>query len=204
MSAFITFEGCEGVGKSTQLRFLKEYLESTEQDAVFTREPGGTELAEKIRELILTQKMSAECEALLFAAARCEHINNFIIPNLREGKTVVCDRYLYSSVAYQGYARKLGKEKVLDINFYAVEKMMPDAVVFIDMDPLDSWRRRKGKVVDNDRMEAEDDEFHSAVYRGFRELAQSDGRFISIVPDVDKEVTAKKIRDALKERGLIK
>lgn len=202
--AFITFEGCEGVGKSTQLKYLKEYLETTGQDAVFTREPGGTELAEKIRGLILQENMSAECEALLFAAARAEHIDNFILPALAAGKIVVCDRYLHSSVAYQGFARKLGRNEVFSYNRYALEKCMPDAVVFIDMNPLESWRRKKGKTVENDRMEAENDEFHLAVYEGFKALAATDERFVTVVPDVDKEVTAKRIRNKLIERGLIR
>ena len=204
MAAFITFEGCEGVGKSTQLKYLQEYLLSTGQEAVFTREPGGTPLAEKIRELILREDMSAECEALLFAAARVEHIDNRILPALSEGKIVVCDRYLHSSVAYQGFARGLGKETVFSFNRYALEKCMPDAVVFIDMNPLESWRRKKGKTVEDDRLEAENDEFHLAVYEGFKALAAEDERFITVVPDEDKEVTAKRIRDKLIERGLIK
>ena len=204
MSMFIAFEGCEGVGKSTQLRFLKEYLTESGQDAVFTREPGGTPLAEKIRDLILHEEMSAETEALLFAAARNDHIDNLIDPALAKGKTVICDRYIHSSVAYQGYARGLGKDAVLALNAYAVQKRMPDAVVFLDMNPLESWRRQKGKVVENDRMEAETDAFHLAVYKGFKELAAEDERFICIVPDVDKAVTAKKIRDTLIERGMIR
>ena len=201
---FITFEGCEGVGKSTQLKFLQEYLVSTEQEAVFTREPGGTPLAEKIRELILREDMCAETEAQLFAAARIDHLNNLILPALREGKIVVCDRFLDSSVAYQGYARGLGRDYVLGVNDYTVKTRLPDAVVFLDMDPLHSWRKQKGAVVENDRLEAEKDEFHLAVYNGFKELAASGDRYISVIPDVDKAVTAKKIRDALIERGLIR
>lgn len=201
---FITFEGCEGVGKSTQLKYLKEYLEETGQDAVFTREPGGTPLAEKIRGLILTEEMSAESEALLFAAARNDHIDRLIVPAVKEGKIVVCDRFLDSSIAYQGYARGLGEETVLQINSYAVKTKLPDAVVFLDMNPLTSWRKQKGKVVENDRLEAEGDAFHLAVYEGFLKMAEKDDRYIRIVPDVDKAVTAKKIRDALIERGLIR
>ena len=133
MSKFIVFEGGEGVGKSTQLEYFRDYLAKTNQKAVFTREPGGTPLAEKIRHLILTEEMSAECEALLFAAARAEHINNFIKPNLEAGNIVVCDRYIDSSIVYQGYARDLGEEKVLTYNMYAVNNCMPDAVIFLDM-----------------------------------------------------------------------
>ncbi len=204
MAKFITFEGCEGVGKSTQLKLLEEYLKETGQEAVFTREPGGTPLAEKLREIILHEEMSAECEADLFAAARCEHIDNFILPSLGSGKTVICDRFIDSSIAYQGYARGLGRKRVEEINAYALSVCMPDAVVFIDMNPLESWRRQKGKIIENDRLEAENDGFHLAVYKGFKELSRTEKRFISVVPDEDKTATARKIREALRERGLIR
>ena len=201
---FIAFEGCEGVGKSTQLRLLKEYLELTGQEAVFTREPGGTPLAEKIRELILTCDMNAETEALLFAAARCDHIDNLILPALNEGKIVVCDRYIDSSIAYQGFARNLGYDWVREINSYAVKNCLPDAVIFIDMNPLNSWRRQKGKTVENDRMERETDEFHLKVYNGFKEIEKRQENFLSIIPEVDKAATNAKIVQALKDKGLIK
>ena len=203
MSKFIVFEGGEGVGKSTQLEYFRDYLAKTNQKAVFTREPGGTPLAEKIRHLILTEEMSAECEALLFAAARAEHINNFIKPNLEAGNIVVCDRYIDSSIVYQGYARDLGEEKVLTYNMYAVNNCMPDAVIFLDMDPLHSFRRRLGAVVENDRMEREKDDFHSMVYAAYKESACKYDRFICVEPDDDREVTARKIVEVLKEKGLI-
>ncbi len=200
---FIVFEGCEGVGKSTQLRLLKEYLEKTGQKAVFTREPGGTPVGEKIRSLLLGEEMSAECEALLFAAARCEHIDKVILPALEKGELVVCDRYVDSSIAYQAFGRKLGRKRVEEINAYAFASCMPDAVVFIDMNPINSWRRQKGKIVENDRMEKESDGFHLAVYLGFKESASSTDRFISVIPDEDKLVTASLIVNALKAKGLI-
>ena len=201
---FITFEGCEGVGKSTQLRLLKEYLEQTGQDAVFTREPGGTPLAEKIRNIILTEDMDAESEALLFAAARCDHIDNLILPALNEAKLVICDRYIDSSIAYQGFARNLGYDKVAHYNAYPMATCMPDAVVFIDMNPLNSWRRQKGKVIENDRMEKENDTFHLNVYKGFKEMEKIQNNYLSIVPDVDKTVTHEKILTALRNKGLIR
>ena len=200
---FIVFEGCEGVGKSTQLRLLKEYLEKTGQKAVFTREPGGTPVGEKIRSLLLGEEMSAESEALLFAAARCEHIDKVILPALERGELVVCERYVDSSIAYQAFGRKLGRKRVEEINAYAFASCMPDAVVFIDMNPLNSWRRQKGKIVENDRMEKESDGFHLAVYLGFKESASSTDRFISVIPDEDKLVTASLIVNALKAKGLI-
>ena len=201
---FITFEGCEGVGKSTQLRLIKEYMQATGQEAIFTREPGGTPLAEKIRNIILTEEMCAETEAELFAAARCDHIDNLILPALREGKTVICDRYVDSSLAYQGFGRNLGYERVKDINFYAFENCMPDAVVFIDMNPLESWRRKKGTVIENDRMEKERDSFHVKVYEGFKTIEGKNGNYLSVIPETDKVATSSKIIEGLKQRGLIK
>lgn len=200
---FITFEGCEGVGKSTQLTLLKKYLEETNQPAVFTREPGGTPLAEKIRELILTENMTAQCEALLFAAARCEHIQNIILPALKQGFLVICDRYLDSSIAYQGYARNLGADNIYAINSYAVEHCLPEATVFLDMNPLSSWRRQKGTIIDNDRMEREHDEFHSLVYQGYKNLANASERYIAVVPEKSKLLTSQKIIDCLKAKGII-
>lgn len=201
---FITFEGCEGVGKSTQLRLLKEYMEKTGQDAVFTREPGGTPLAEKIRSVILTEQMCAETEAELFAAARCDHIKNLILPALEEGKTVICDRFVDSSLAYQGFARGLGYERVKEINFFAFENCMPDAVVFIDMNPLESWRKKKGAIVANDRMEQEKDDFHSKVYKGFQTIRDKSDNYLSVIPNIDKQVTSSLIIEELRKRELIK
>ena len=131
---FITVEGCEGVGKSTQLRLLKEYFEKENIDAIFTREPGGTPVAEKIREILLDKKLNVtpRIEAELFAVARMEHINNRIKPALEEGKVVVCDRYLDSSLAYQGVARNLGIDEVYNINWYARDNCMPDLTIFIE------------------------------------------------------------------------
>ncbi len=203
MKGYIVFEGCEGVGKSTQLRFLKEYLEKAGRPAVFTREPGGTPLAEEIRQLILTKPMSAETEAALFAAARCDHIDNLILPSLQEGKLVVCDRYIDSSLAYQAYARGLGEDFILKMNDYAVRTCMPEAVVFLDLNPLESWRRKKGKVIENDRIEGEADAFHLAVYDGYKKLAAKCDRYLCVESNIDKNVTAQNVLNALRGRGII-
>ncbi|MBO4539269.1 MAG: dTMP kinase [Clostridia bacterium] len=203
MKGFIVFEGCEGVGKSTQLRFLKEYLEKVGRPAVFTREPGGTPLAEEIRQLILTKPMSAETEAALFAAARCDHIDNLILPSLKEGKLVICDRYIDSSLAYQAYARGLGEDFILKMNDYAVRTCMPEAVVFLDLNPLESWRRKKGKVIENDRIESEADAFHLAVYDGYKKLAAKCDRYLCVESNIDKNVTAQNVLNALRGRGII-
>ncbi len=197
---FITLEGCEGVGKSTQLGYLKEYLDGIDREVVYTREPGGTPLAEKIRNLILTEDMDALTEAYLFATARIEHIDKVILPALARGAVVLCDRYVDSSLAYQGFARGLGLDKVKEINFYALENCMPDMTVFLDMDPNESFRKKSGKHIDDDRMENETAEFHSRVYEGFKTLAEEESdRYVSIVPQEDKKETARLIREAVEE-----
>lgn len=205
IKGFITFEGCEGVGKSTQLRFLEEYLTESGQAAEFTREPGGTPLAEKIRGLILSEEMNEYTEAALFAAARADHIKNKILPAIAEGKLVICDRYIDSSLAYQGYARKLGYELVASLNVFAFENCMPQATIFLNMDPNDSWRKRKGKIILNDRMEKEDANFHTDVYKGFLLLKEKfPERFIEIIPNESKRATSDDIIEKLKLRGIIK
>lgn len=206
LGKFITLEGCEGVGKSTQLNMLKTYLESTGQQATFTREPGGTPEAEAIRKVILdvNLKLSASVEALLFVAARISHIDDLILPALKDGKLVISDRYVDSSFAYQGYARELGLEYIREINKYAIENCMPDCTIFIDMRPEVSWRKQKGSTVLDDRMENENISFHKKCYQGFDSVATLyPERFVRIVPDVDKNVTHEKIIKALKERALI-
>ncbi len=201
---FITFEGCEGVGKSTQLALLKDYLKRTGQDAVYVREPGSTVISEKIRAVVLDPEnsaMTAETEALLYAAARAQLVSEVILPALAEGKTVICDRYVDSSVAYQGYARGLGVEFVTAINRFALENATPDITVFIDLRPDGAFR----SVSRDDRLERESAAFHDRVYQGFVAQSQaSNGRFVMIKPEKDKFDTHHKIVDALRKRGAIK
>ncbi len=201
---FISFEGCEGVGKSTQLRFLKEYLEKTHQPAVFVREPGSTPISEQIREVILkpeNTEMTDVCEALLYAASRAQLVDEVILPALAEGKIVVCDRYVDSSVAYQGFGRGLGADTVKRINAYSIERCMPDVTVFLDLRPSESWRTTPGE----DRLEHQERSFYEKVYEGFvAESAISNGRIVSIKPDFDKNVTHERIIDALRKRGAVK
>ncbi len=203
---FITVEGCEGVGKSTQLRLLKEYFEREGIEAIFTREPGGTPIAERIREILLDKKLAVSpiIEAELFAVARMEHINNRIKPALEEGKIVVCDRYLDSSLAYQGVARGIGIDEVYEINAYARDNCMPDLTIFIDMDPANSWRKQRGTVILNDRMEGESNEFHALCYKGFKEMcAREPERIVAIVPSEDKNETHDAIVNELKRKGIV-
>ncbi len=184
---FITLEGCEGSGKSTQLKLLEEYFKSHNITAVFTREPGGTPLAEKIRTIILDGKnseMTDECEALLYAASRVQHLEEKIIPSLNEGKWVICDRYIDSSFAYQSYARGLGFEFVEKVNSYAIKRGMPDLTIFFDISPDEAFSR-KGGADKGDRIEQSGMEFHKKVYSGYTALCEK-------YPDRIKKIDAKR------------
>lgn len=171
---FVTFEGCDGCGKSTQLKLLNEYLTAQNIPHIFTREPGGGKISEAIREILLNGKnaeMTDECEALLYAAARAQHLRDRVEPALAEGKLVICDRYVDSSLAYQAYARGLGKEFVEKINAFALEKFSPDVTVFIDLTPEAAFQRKHG-ADENDRLEQAGMAFHERVYAGYKALAQ--------------------------------
>lgn len=170
---FITFEGGEGTGKTTLISRIERHIKSKNKEVVLTREPGGTgsELAEEIRTLVLTPKyknVNAYTEALLYAASRAQHLEELIIPAIKQGKVVLCDRYIDSSIAYQAYARKLGLDFVLKINEYALN-YLPDLTFFIDVDPKIGIDRIKGRSK-NDRLDSEKIEFHQAVRNGYAEL----------------------------------
>lgn len=193
---FITFEGCEGSGKSTQIALFKEYLDSKGIEYLFIREPGGTQISEKIRSIILdvnNSEMSDSAEALLYASARAQLIDEKILPALRSGKMVICDRYIDSSFAYQAYARGLGMEFIEKINSYAIDNCMPDYTVFLDISPKDAFIRKGGADVD-DRLEQSGMEFHQRVYEGYKKLAKKfPERFIEIsslgsIEDIRKQI----------------
>ena len=144
---FITFEGCDGCGKSTQLKLLSEYLTKNGVAHIFTREPGGGKISEAIREILLNGKnaeMTDECEALLYAAARAQHLRDRVEPALAEGKLVVCDRYVDSSFAYQAFARGLGFDFIEKINAFATEHYLPDCTIFFDLTPEEAFQRKHG------------------------------------------------------------
>ncbi|NLT47278.1 MAG: dTMP kinase [Clostridiales bacterium] len=168
---FITFEGPDGAGKTTQINRLTDYLASMGMDTVLTREPGGTQIGEKIREIILDphhKEMAHLTEALLYASSRAQHVAEKIRPALNAGKTVICDRFMDSSIAYQGYGRKLG-ERVRIINEIAVEGLVPDLTFLLLVDPDVGKKRISNGYLD--RLELEAIHYHRDVYQGYLKLA---------------------------------
>jgi dTMP kinase len=167
---FVSFEGVDGSGKTTQARLLEQHLTGLGRDVVATREPGGTELGEELRRLVLNgPEVSPWAEAAIFAAARAEHAAEVIRPALARGADVVCDRFVDSSLAYQGIARGLGLERVLELNVTVLEGLLPDRTFVFAVDAETAAARRKGEP---DRIEQEGDGFMAEVGRAYERLAE--------------------------------
>lgn len=169
---FITFEGIDGCGKTTQAKLLTKWLEENGHSVVLTREPGGTEVAEKIRNVILTptnEELNGIAEILLYASSRAQHVSNLIKPLLESGNIVISDRFYDSSIAFQGYGLGYDRNFIESVNKIAMQGITPDIVFVIDIDPIESERRsiRKNK----DRIELRDNNFHTRVREGFLEVA---------------------------------
>lgn len=189
---FISIEGPDGSGKSTQIENIKEFFHDKNMDIIFTREPGGTPIGERIRGIILDRKcseMDPMTEAMLYAAARAQHVAQVIRPALEKGKIVICDRFVDSSIAYQGYGRKLG-EAVASINHFAIKECMPDMTILLKLDP--SVGKHRISEDQQDRLEAEREAFHQEVYKGYLELEKNfPERIIGI--DADRGIDEIKI-----------
>ena len=181
MSAFITFEGPEGSGKTTVIQQVSERLE-TESDVVLPREPGGVKTGEQIREVLLEgDDMDERTEALLFAASRREHLVGKVIPSLDEGKIVLCDRYIDSSLAYQGYARGIGIEEVKSINEFAINGLYPDRTIYLDVSVEVGRDRIQKNQRNQNRLDQEDVIFHEKVVEGYKKIIHNESkRFIVI------------------------
>lgn len=171
---FITIEGGEGTGKTTQIKLIAEYLKENKIDYILTREPGGIEISEQIRGIILDKEntsMDARTEALLYAASRRQHLVERVIPAIKEGKVVICDRFLDSSLAYQGFARGLGISEVLQINEFAIEGYMPTLTIYLDIEPSIGINRiNKDKEREVNRLDLEKNSFHEKVREGYKIL----------------------------------
>ena len=194
---FITFEGGDGSGKSTQIALLRDWLMQAGYDVILTREPGGTRISEKIRELILdpdNQEMADMTEALLYAAARAQLVSQMIKPALAEGKVVICDRFVDSSIAYQAYGRGLG-DAVGVINSYAVDGCMPDLTILLRLDP----EKGSSRIADreHDRIEQAPDAFHRKVYEGYLALEKT---YPERIFGIDASGTIDEIADEIRRR----
>jgi dTMP kinase len=189
---FVSFEGIEGCGKTTQARMLAGWLKSRGHQVVLTREPGGPPIAEKIRKVLLDSRnhhMSPLTELLLLQASRAQHLEQVIVPALQAGKVVLCDRFADSSTAYQGYGRGMGSRLVESLNRIATGDISPALTILIDVPVEMGFSRAAGRKRAFDRMEKQERAFHQKVRRGFQEIARRDSRRVKLLdggqpPDV--------------------
>ncbi|MEK6681525.1 MAG: dTMP kinase, partial [Nitrospirota bacterium] len=205
---FITFEGIEGCGKTTQLSLLSGYLKKNGFDVIMTREPGGTKIGEKIRAILLNpdnKRMAMEAELLLYGASRMQHVKEFIEPAIKAGKIVLCDRFADSTLAYQGYGRGIGISFIKKMCPLSLGAIRPDLTILLDLDAEAGLDRIKSRKGGNDRIEKEKLTFHKRVRKGYLSLAKSDKKRIRIIKadrGIDeihkeiKDIIIKKIKKA--------
>lgn len=200
---FITLEGPDGSGKSTQIELLSEYLRKKGYDIILTREPGGTVVSEEIRKVILNpelKEMKDMTELLLYASARAQLVGEVIKPALEQNKAVISDRFIDSSAVYQGIGRGLGVETVYEVNRYALQGVFPDLTFLLDLDAEEGIKRKKQQA-ELDRMEQQDLAFHQRVAMGYREIAKRDPkRIISLDGTLPREVICDMIREKVEEK----
>lgn len=194
---FITFEGGDACGKTTQIELTARWLRDQGCDPLLTREPGGTELGVRLRQLVMhgPNDVDSRCEALIYAADRAYHVATRVVPALQSGRVVLQDRYLDSSIAYQGAARDLGVEDVRELNLWATKGLLPNVTILLDIDPEQAAARREGA---RDRLERESVGFHAAVRAQYLQLAREHPRRIAVVDATGsvEEVSAR-IREAI-------
>lgn len=195
---FVVFEGVEGAGKGTQVPLTEEWLKSEGNEVLVTREPGGTEVGERLRDLLLnhdTGHIEPRTEALLFAAARAQHVASVIRPALAEGKVVICDRYIDSSLAYQGWGRGLGEQDVLTLNVWATQGLFPDLVLLLHLEPEAGLLR---SLEEPDRIEMESGDFHAKVSNAYLKIAEEHPeRFVMIDANAPPETVHERVKEAL-------
>ena len=190
---FITLEGGDGAGKSTQIRNIESFFEKKGLVVVHTREPGGTAISEKLRDILLdseNSEMEDVTEMLIYAASRAQHVREFVMPALEKGQIVICDRFVDSSIAYQAFGRGLG-DMVGVVNDYATAGLAPDITFWMDIDPK-AGKERVSKMGDFDRLESEELDFHYSVYGGYKALAE-------ICPERIKRIDASKSVEEISE-----
>lgn len=195
---FIVFEGGDGAGKSTQIRLLNQALQAAGWQVTLSREPGGTAMGEKLRQLVLDGTktgLDGRAEALIFAASRAAHAQEVIRPALAAGHIVLCDRYIDSSLAYQGAGRGLGVDNVRQLNLWATQNLLPDLTILLDL-PFELGRARAGSRGQADRMEAESDQFHRVLGQTYRDLATQNPERYALI---DASATIKQIHRQVKQ-----
>ncbi len=200
---FITFEGIDGVGKSTQIDLVQTWLESKGLDYIRSFEPGGTELGQEIRHLLLHRKgdVSARSEALLYAADRAHHVATKIKPALEAGKVVLGDRYFDSSVAYQGAARELDLNEVREISLWAIDRLLPDVTILLDLDAEKAMQRRSQTGTGPDRLEQEKVDFFERAREAYLTLAQNEpDRFVVLDASESVQQISEKLISELEKR----
>lgn len=194
---FITLEGPDGSGKTTVSLMVVEQLKKEGYQVLLTREPGGVDIAEQIRNIILDKnntQMDAKTEALLYAAARRQHLVEKVLPALKEGYIVICDRFVDSSLAYQGVGRELGIDKVYQMNLFAIEDIMPDKTIFFDIDYQLGLNRIKKNNREADRLDNDSNQFHQKVYEGYLEICDKyDDRIVKIDASLDIDSVVKQV-----------
>lgn len=196
---FIVICGLEGSGKGTQINLIKEHFKGN-NNVIFTREPGGTNIAEKIRDIILNEDIDPLTEAYLFAAARREHIIKKIKPLLEEGKTIICDRFVYSSLVYQGLGRNLGIDFVDRLNRPVIEGFYPDKIIYLDLEPEIGLERIKKNNRETNRLDNEKLDFYKKCREGFLHLANNEpNKFIIINANQSEEKVFQDIKNNLKD-----
>lgn len=196
---FIVICGVEGSGKGTQINLIKEHFKGND-NIVFTREPGGTDIAEKIRDIILNENIDPLTEAYLFAAARREHIIKKIKPLLEEGKTIICDRFVYSSLVYQGLGRNLGINFIDRLNKPVIEGFYPDKVIYLDLEPEIGLERIKKNSRETNRLDNEKLDFYKKCREGFLHLANNEpNKFIIINANQSERKVFQDIKNNLKD-----
>ena len=197
---FITFEGIEGSGKTTQIRLLMAWFQEIGQQALLTREPGGTRIGEQVRSILLSREnteITPETEILLFSAARAQIVRELIRPRLQDGWVVVCDRFADSTLAYQGYGQGLPLDDLLRITQFATGGLWPDLTIYLDLDVETGLRRKAATPEEWNRMEAKEVAYHQRVHEGYRALAaQNPERWLVL----DAQQPVQRIQQQIQER----